>query len=547
MRFQRERDAQPVAAFLLAAAVFAAELVFLSWLLLWGDHYPGLSGPPLEAAAEVFMTLAVIALAVFQMVNISTLCLSTSLARYPVPVPPPAGLRVAFLTTLVPDREPLAIVQQTLTEALRIRYGTGEIDVWLLDEGTDDPALTAEIAAMADRLGPRFRRFSRRGVERWNQPAGAFKARTKHGNYNAWLDAHGDDYDVFMSVDPDHIPSAEHFLERMLGYFRDPRVAFVVAPQVYRNCDRTVTRCAESQQFVFHTKVQPMGNRFGCPMLVGTNNACRVAAIREVGGFRDSVTEDMATSLRLHAAGWRSVYTPDVVAYGLGPESWTDYFGQQRRWSGGTFDALGGDFWRVFRRLPRPARLHYSLILSYYPSAAVGWGLGALNCAAYLVVGHSGLKVSAESWHMAFALLILAQVALYDYNRRHNVSPFEKPGSSGMAGMLISILTAPVYLTALVATATRRRRAFVVTPKGETMTADRLRTFLPHLGWAAFLTGALGVSAATGRFSTNGLLWCGILLAVCTLPIAIRAAESRSRRAPRPASVLALANEEAPG
>lgn len=548
MRFRRERDAQPVAAFLLAAAVFTAELVFLGWLVLWGEHYPDLSGPPLEAAAETFMTLAVIALAVFQMVNITTLCLSTSLARYPVPVAPPAGLRVAFLTTLVPDREPLAIVEQTLTEALKIRYGNGGIDVWLLDEGTDDPALAAEIAAMCERLGPRFHRFSRRGVERWNRPSGAFKARTKHGNYNAWLDAHGDDYDVFMSVDPDHIPSADHFLERLLGYFRDPKVGFVVAPQVYRNCDGTVTKCAESQQFVFHTKVQPMGNRFGCPMLVGTNNACRISAIRAIGGFRDSVTEDMATSLRLHSAGWTSVYTPDVVAYGLGPESWTDYFSQQHRWSGGTFDALKGDFWRAFRRLPRPAKLHYSLILTYYPSAAVGWILGALNCAVYLLVGHSGLQVSAQSWHMVFALLILAQVALYDYNRRHNVSPFEKPGSSGMAGMLISVLTAPVYVTAFVGALLGRRRGFVVTPKGESASADRVRTFRAHLLWGALLAAAMTASAVMGRLHPNGLLWSGILLAVCTLPVAIWAVEHRSeagRRRPEPAPAMILAGEEA--
>lgn len=546
VRFRRERDAQPVAAFLLAAAVFVAEVAFVAWLVLWVEHYPDASGPPLETAAEIFMVLAVVALAVFQMVNITTLCLSTSLARHPIPVPPDPGLRVAFLTTLVPDREPLAVVEQTLTEALKIRYGRGGIDVWLLDEGTDDPALAADIAAMGDRLGPRFHRFSRRGIERWNRPSGPFKARTKHGNYNAWLDAHGDEYDVFMSVDPDHIPSADHFLERMLGYFRDPEVGFVVAPQVYRNCDTAVTKCAESQQFVFHTKVQPMGNRLGCPMLVGTNNACRIAALREIGGFRDSVTEDMATSLALHSSGWKSVYTPDVLAYGLGPESWTDYFTQQHRWSGGTFDALTGDFWRAFRRLPRPAKLHYSLILTYYPSAAIGWMLGAVNCAVYLLLGHSGLKVSAQSWHMVFALLILAQVALYDYNRRHNVSPFEKPGSSGMAGMLISVLTAPVYVTAFVGTLLGRRRPFVVTPKGESTSADRLRTFRPHLAWAAFLTAALAASLELGRLHANGLLWSGILLAVCTLPVAIWVGGSRSaRRRRRPAPGLVLVNEEA--
>ena len=80
-------------------------------------------------------------------------------------------------------------------------------------------------------------------------------------------------------------------------------------------------------------------------MLVGTNAAMRTSAIRK--GYVDSITEDMATSLRIHATkneatgrAWRSVYTPDLVAVGEGPSSWTEFFGQQTRWSAGTFDAI---------------------------------------------------------------------------------------------------------------------------------------------------------------------------------------------------------------
>ena len=33
-----------------------------------------------------------------------------------------------------------------------------------------------------------------------------------------------------------------------------------------------------------------------------------------------SVTEDMATAMRMHAMGWKSVYHHEVLAYGLAPE-----------------------------------------------------------------------------------------------------------------------------------------------------------------------------------------------------------------------------------
>ena len=92
-----------------------------------------------------------------------------------------------------------------------------------------------------------------------------------------------------------------------------------VGPQVYGNYDNLVTKGAESQQFVFHGLIQRLGNRFRSPMLVGTNNAVRIASLEQIGGLRDSITEDLATSLAWHSKrnpatgrNWRSVYTPDV-------------------------------------------------------------------------------------------------------------------------------------------------------------------------------------------------------------------------------------------
>ena len=50
-----------------------------------------------------------------------------------------------------------------------------------------------------------------------------------------------------------------------------------------------------------------------------------------------SVTEDMATSMRLHAMGWESVYHHEVLAYGLAPEDLGTMLTQRLRWAQGTF------------------------------------------------------------------------------------------------------------------------------------------------------------------------------------------------------------------
>jgi cellulose synthase/poly-beta-1,6-N-acetylglucosamine synthase-like glycosyltransferase len=521
--FRRLRGANSRRQLIIAASVLLIQSVFLTWLLLPG-HFPVLSSSPAIAVASIVMLVSIYMIELFRLVNVASLCLASALARDPVPMVPERGTRVAFLTTIVPASEPIDVVRRTLEAARRVRHH-GRLDVWLLDEG-DDP----HVRLMCRELG--VRHFSRRGVERWNQPSGGFKAKTKHGNYNAWVDGHGPAYDFFVSVDPDHVPLPS-FCERLLGYFRDPDVAFAVGPQVYGNYDNFVTKCAESQQFVFHGLIQRLGNYFRCPMLVGTNNAVRISALREIGGLRDSITEDLATSLAYHASRnqrtgnrWRSVYTPDLLAVGEGPANFTDFFTQQHRWSRGTFEGLRGHLWRSLRSLSWRSRLHYSLITSYYPSAALGWILGIVNCVLYLLLGARGIRVHPQVWLAVYTDLAVVQFFLYASNRKHNVSPHESAGSSGVAGMFISVLSAPIYVVALVGALLRTDHRFVVTPKGALRSPDGLRTFRWHLGWGALLAAALAVSLWMNHPQSSMRLWSLTLICVCLIPPAVAIARA---------------------
>ncbi len=53
-----------------------------------------------------------------------------------------------------------------------------------------------------------------------------------------------------------------------------------------------------------------------------------------------SVTEDMATAMRLHAMGWRSVYHDEILARGLAPEDLGTMLQQRLRWAQGTLQVL---------------------------------------------------------------------------------------------------------------------------------------------------------------------------------------------------------------
>ncbi|MFF3750997.1 glycosyltransferase family 2 protein [Streptomyces sp. NPDC002018] len=524
----------------LAPVLSGVLLVYLVWPTHrtereGGDHW--------LVVFDAVMLGAIGLISLFMLVNVVSVAHATLVARDPIPVPAEAGTRVAFLTTYVPGKEPLSMARATLEGAVRLRH-SGPLDIWLLDEGDD-----SEARALCEELG--VRHFTRRGVPEWNQGKGAHRTRTKHGNYNAWIAMHGEEYDFFASVDTDHVP-LPNFLERMMGYFRDPDIAFVVGPQVYGNYTSPVTKAAESQQFLFHALIQRAGNRYHAPMFVGTNNVVRIAAVKQIGGLYDSITEDMATGFELHrrlnprtGRFWRSVYTPDVLAVGEGPASWTDFFTQQLRWSRGTYETLFTQYWKAPLRMPRGRLLSYTLMLVYYPMTAVNWFLGILSCVLFLWLGASGTQVSSSVLLMLYSDAAALQIGLYLWNRRHNVSPHEPEGSGGLAGMAMSALSAPVYLRSLGSAVLRTRGGFVVTPKGGSASPDRLLTFRLHLFWAGVLIVSLIASVFLDHTHAAMRTWALLALAIALAPVGVWAwttwRESAGRRAAEGGAVTVTA------
>jgi cellulose synthase/poly-beta-1,6-N-acetylglucosamine synthase-like glycosyltransferase len=312
----------------------------------------------------------------------------------------------------------------------------------------------------------------------------------------------------------------------MLGYLRDQNVAFVVGPQDYGNfADSFVARMAEYQQHFFHSILQPAGNAQGCAMHVGTNYAFRVRALQQVGGFQDSITEDMATGLAIHQATnpvtgwrWRSVYTPDVLAIGEGPATWTNYFTQQMRWCRGTLETWFGQFLPGARKLPPKVFVHYALLMSYYPATAMAWLLGSVNSMLYLVFGVSSIHMSHNVWLMLYVWLLATQLGIFFLGRRHTVSPFEPEGSLGVLGLVASVLCTPVYVGAFLDTVRRRPSKFMVTPKGNSVNADRFTTFNRHLLWAVFFAAMLAVSVPLGHDNTAMRMWALLPMIVCLTP-----------------------------
>src|SRR5215831_7251985 len=110
-------------------------LAFIGWLLV-PAHVPGpgvvgFGGWRLSVARVSFCI--VICVEIIRLVQNFAVWVFASTMKDPVPKAPTRGLRIAMLTTIVPSKEPISVVERTLRAMRKVRY-RGQVDVWILDE-----------------------------------------------------------------------------------------------------------------------------------------------------------------------------------------------------------------------------------------------------------------------------------------------------------------------------------------------------------------------------------------------------------------------------
>lgn len=185
----------------------------------------------------------------------------------PKPPEAPAGKTVdVFIATY---NEPLEIVMKTAVAARNIRYPH---NTWILDDG-DRP----EFAAAARRIGVGY---ITRGPEWEGRPRFA-----KAGNVNNALFQTSAEFIAIF--DADQVPEPE-FLDRVLGYFEDPEVAFVQTPQQFWNVPRSDP--LGSQAELFYGPIQQGKDGWGAAFFCGSNAVLRREALMALGLTRFSRT-----------------------------------------------------------------------------------------------------------------------------------------------------------------------------------------------------------------------------------------------------------------
>lgn len=173
----------------------------------------------------------------------------------------------------------------------------------------------------------------------------------------------------------------------------------------------------------------------------------------------NSVTEDMATCMRLHAQGWESVYHHEILAKGLAPEDLRTMLTQRLRWAQGTMQVFLRENPLLQAGLSTGQRLMYfSTMWSYLSGFAAVVYIAAPII--YLCFGTMPVDAfSVDFFARLIPFLVVNQVLFFVAAR----------GRKTWRGQQYSLALFPVWIKACTTAAANvlfgRDLGFAVTPK----------------------------------------------------------------------------------
>lgn len=391
--------------------------------------------------------------------------------------------------------EPEVILHQTLITLKALDYENKEI--YILD-GSNDP----EIQKVTHKEARLF------DINYFEPPLGV-TIKSKAEIINLLLPKLDSKYIAVFDVDQNPLP--EFLMQTVAIAESSNKIAFVQTPQFYTNFDVSpIAKGAAMQQAIFYESICEAKSSFNAMFICGTNVIIRLDILKEVGGFdANFVTEDFATSVKMHQKGYHSVYYNHARVFGMAPESLPAYLKQQARWATGT---LG-----VFRVLLHELFTHptslsigqwweYFLSGTYY-LVGLAFFLLMLGPIFYLLFNVPSYFIDSRVYVVTFIpYFFLNLFVFFTTMRRRKYS-----WSQVFNGILLSTISFPVLIAAAINGFFRREKKFVVTPKGKSGYLS-FRELLPWtlmmvLNALAITQGILDFGSAPYAKLVN-IIWC---------------------------------------
>jgi cellulose synthase (UDP-forming) len=405
-------------------------------------------------------------------------------AKNPHERTPPAPARYPTVDIFVPIvNEPLVILKRTLIGCRAQDYPAEKLFIHVLDDGGRD-----EVRELAGEMGCTYHRRGNR-------------AHAKAGNLNHALGRTG--AELVAVFDVDHVP-VRNFLKRTVGCFEDEKVAFVQTPHHFYNPDiyqrnLRLERDIRNDQDLFFKVIQAGRDAHNSAFFAGSSGMFRRAALEQTGGFRtETLTEDLHTSLLLHARGWRSCYINETLSAGLSPESQRSYLKQRERWAMGAVQTFVRANPLLTRGLSLAQRIDYfgSIYYFFHGIPRVIYLAAPL---AYLLFGVPPIMARPlDLVHYFFSYYFISLFVVHAVGKGYRRALWSDVYETMMCFSLSRAVIRALFPFA--------KKTFYVTPKGEYGEHRRgWKDALPHLVLGGALLAGIGKGLLGGADNPGAL------------------------------------------
>lgn len=245
------------------------------------------------------------------------------------------------------------MLSNTISKCLELNYPDKNlIHIYLCDDGN-----RLNIKKLAEKYNINY--LSR--INRKN-----FKA----GNYNYALKHSSSPY--IAVFDADMAPCPDFLLKTIPYFFSEEKVGFVQLPQSFKNPDMFQYRFnlennLPFEQNYFYDYINIKKNTSNSTVFCGTNAVLSRQALIDANYFQtNSITEDIATSLKIESKGYKGIALNDILVYGNSVTDFDGFMKQRIRWARGGIQILKSSNFLFDKNLSIRQKAEYLSCLLYW-------------------------------------------------------------------------------------------------------------------------------------------------------------------------------------
>jgi len=272
-------------------------------------------------------------------------------------------------------------IRATLESVLRQHY-PGPVEVVVIDDGSQDatPEIVEQVIATNGQS-----QFEMRLLRQ--QPN-----RGKAHALNLGLKESR--HDILVTIDADTVMYGESLSRIVVNLIDGPPKTGAVAGTVLVQNSRLnlLTRLQEWDYFLGISVVKRIQSLFqGTLVAQGAFSAYHRDALQQVGGWENTVGEDIVLTWGLHSLGYRVSYAENAFVFTHVPETYGQFFRQRKRWARGMIEAFKKHPAVFFQLRTFSPFVYLNLLFPYLDAAFLFFfipGLiGAIFFQFYAVVG----------------------------------------------------------------------------------------------------------------------------------------------------------------